>query len=88
MPDLTPAEHYREANLLIDHVTSNACDGSCPLWHERDAVAPAQVHATLALAPPDILAEAPDESRWDAQQRRQLGALGASRPGWRNGKRP
>jgi hypothetical protein len=46
---MTPAEHWREADLIL---TGDPCEYSCPhsgCVHEMRMIARAQVHATLAL---------------------------------------
>lgn len=45
---MTGAEHYREAERLID--LANGIATSHPVEHQTIALAAAQVHATLALA--------------------------------------
>jgi hypothetical protein len=45
---VTGPEHYREAERILDHAEENACANS-EEWY-ANAMAAAQVHATLALA--------------------------------------
>lgn len=42
------AEHYREAERILDHAEEHACANTTE-WY-ANAVSAAQVHATLALA--------------------------------------
>jgi hypothetical protein len=51
---MTGPEHYREAERAIEHARTTEDD---PVL-QASYLAEAQVHATLALATPDVVAEA------------------------------
>lgn len=50
---MTPAEHYRAAEQLVDEASLHAVQGST---HQTTALVTAQIHATLALAGATFLA--------------------------------
>ncbi len=57
-PILTPAEHYREATLLVEGRFDDCRDCPPDCGHERSRVAAAAVHAALANAPEGVAAAA------------------------------